>query len=88
MHEEDGDRDEHHHDRVDHRADDPLAQALGLLHEAREAREDHVEHAARLARLHHVHVEVVEDPGVLGQRVGERRARLSTSSVTDPTSRT
>ncbi|MDQ3241166.1 MAG: hypothetical protein M3Q43_07235 [Actinomycetota bacterium] len=42
-----------------------------------------VEDAARLARGHHRRVELVEDPWVLGERVGERDAGLDIAPDVD-----
>ena len=60
--------------RVDHRADDLLLEAAGLLAEVGEALENLVEDAADLAGAHHVGVELVERLRVLGERLAEGHA--------------
>ena len=59
------------HRRVDHRALDLVLDLLGLLHEFGKAREDKFRDAAGLAGFDHVHEEVVEDLGVVRERLGE-----------------
>ena len=70
----DGDEDDD--DRVDHRGDDLVLDLLRLFLELGETVEHDFEHAAELAGLHHVDVELVEDPRVLREALGEGAAAL------------
>ena len=64
------------HDRVRHRRLDLALDLLRLFEEFRETRERDFQRARGFARARQVDGEVVEDPRVLRQRVGERRAAL------------
>src|SRR5215470_16666924 len=78
------DEDHHEHDDQHRHADDRdrihhsalhLALELGrLLDVARQALQDDVEHTAGLADLEHVGEEIVEDLGILAERLGQGRA--------------
>jgi len=81
---DDGDAHHHHDRRVEHGADDLVAQLRLGFGEVGEAHQHHVERARALAGADHVDVEVAEDLGVLSQRGGERRAFVSPSASPRP----
>ena len=72
----DGDGDDQNDDRVEHSRHDLVLKFLGFLLKIGQTNQHQFHHAAQFAGANHVDVELVENFGVLAERIGERAAAL------------